>query len=74
MVSVFDDQCGFVEGKSITDATQGLRIMMKKHCDAKKVLHLVFINLKKAFDRVPRAPISQALRAQGVPGAYVKAI
>ena len=74
IVSVSDDQCGFVEGKFTTDAIQSLRIMMEKHRDAQKDLHIVFIDLEKAFDRVPRDLIWQALRAQGVPEVYVKTI
>ena len=48
--------------------------MMEKHRDAQKDLHLVFIDLEKAFDRVPRDLIWQALRAQGVPEVYVRTI
>ena len=47
--------------------------MMEKHRDAQKDLHLVF-DLEKAFNRVPRDLIWQALRAQGVPEVYVRTI
>ena len=74
LVTVSDDQCGFVEGKSTTDAIQSLRIMMEKHRDARKDLHLVFIDLEKAFDRIPRDLIWCALRMQNVPEIYVQVI
>lgn len=40
----------------------------------KKDLHLVFIDLEKAFDRVPRDLMVCALRAHGVPETYVMVI
>lgn len=45
---------------------------MEKHRDACRDLHLVFIDLEKAFDRVPRELIWAALRNQKVPETYVK--
>ena len=69
-----DNQCGFVEGKSTIDAIQCLRILMEKHRDARKDLFLVFIDLEKAFDRVPRELIWLALRAHDIPEVYVSMI
>ena len=63
-----------MEGKSTTDAIQCLRKLMEKHRDARKDLFLVFINLEKAFDRVPRELIWLALRAHDIPGVYVSMI
>ena len=47
---------------------------MEKHRDARKDLFLVFIDLEKAFDRVPRELIWLALRAHDVPEVYVRMI
>ncbi|XP_063708920.1 uncharacterized protein LOC134837472 [Culicoides brevitarsis] len=73
-VSLHKNQCGFVGGKSTTDATQALRILMEKYRDAQKDLHFVFIDLEKAFDRVPRDLIWNALRAHGVMEIYVRGV
>lgn len=67
-------QCGFLPGKSTTDAIQSLRIMVEKHRDAKHDLHMIFIDLEKAFDRVPRDLIWTALRHHGVPELYINLI
>ena len=74
IVKMNDNQCGFVEGRSTFDAIQCIRITMEKHRDAKTDLHLVFIDLEKAFDRVPRDLIWVALKAFNVPEAYVRMI
>lgn len=74
IIRLHDSQCGFVEGKSTTDAIQCLRILMEKYRDARKDLFLVFIDLEKAFDRVPRELIWLALRAHNVPEVYVRMI
>ena len=58
--------------KSTTDAMQALRIIMEKYRDAQKDLHIVFLDLEKAFDHLPRDLIWLALRWHEVPEAYVK--
>ena len=44
-------------GKGIINAIFSVRQIMKKYEAAAKQLFLVFVNLKKAFDRVPRKGI-----------------
>lgn len=61
-------------GRSTTDAIQSLRVLMEKYRDARIDLFLVFIDLEKAFDRVPRDLIWAALRWMKIPEAYVKVI
>ncbi|KAI8431530.1 hypothetical protein MSG28_016030 [Choristoneura fumiferana] len=68
------NQFGFTTGRSTIEAIQTIRILMEKHRVNKENLYLVFIDLEKAFDKVPRELVWQALRAQEIPEAYITLI
>ena len=65
-VDIDDIQFGFMEGKSTTDAIFIVRKLQEKHLEKKRELWMAFIDLEKAFDRVPREVIWWALRESGV--------
>ncbi|EYB87751.1 hypothetical protein Y032_0258g462 [Ancylostoma ceylanicum] len=50
-------QCGFVSNCGTTDAIHCVRLLIEKHRQKQKPLHLAFLDLEKAFDRVPREVI-----------------
>lgn len=74
IVTLSQNQCGFVGGKSTIDAIQSLRIWSEKLRDASRDMHAIFVDFEKAFDRVPRELLWTALRAKGVPETYVRMI
>jgi hypothetical protein len=65
-VKIDDMQFGFSPGKGTTDAIFIIRQLQEKFLDKKKELWIAFVDLEKAFDRVPREVLWWALRKLGV--------
>jgi hypothetical protein len=74
VVEVNDMQCGFMPGKGTIDALFMVRMLQEKYDRKKKKLYMCFVDLEKAFDRVPREVIRWALRKKGVNENLVEAV
>ena len=62
LVKVDQIQFGFMPGKSTVDAIFILRRMQESYLEKNRKLFIHFVDLEKAFDRVPRKVIEWALR------------
>ena len=66
LVSINDSQFGIVPGRGKTDAIFDVGQLQEKFLAANKRLYKAFVDLEKAFDRVPWKIIWWALRKLGV--------
>ena len=67
-------QFGFMAGRNTTDAIFIVRQLHEKYLAKNKELWMAFVDLEKAFDRVPREVIWWALRHLGVDEGIVSVI
>ncbi|KAK3565278.1 hypothetical protein QTP86_004283 [Hemibagrus guttatus] len=74
VVEICEQQYGFMPRKSTTDAIFALRILMEKYRDGQRELHCVFLDLEKAYDRVPREELWYCMRKSGVAEKYVRVV
>ena len=68
------NQFGFIKGRQTSDAIFALRQVMEKFREKQKGLHIAFIDLEKAYDRVPRSELWRCMRQKGVTEKYVRVV
>ena len=74
IVNIRENQFGCRPGMSTTEPLFALRQLQEKCREKNKDLHMVFVYLEKAFDRIPRDLIWWCLRKKGVPEEYAKIV
>jgi hypothetical protein len=73
-IKLDDMQFGFRAGRGTIDAIFVVRQMQERYLQKKKELWMAFVDLEKAFDRVPRQVVWWALRQLGVGEEYIAVI
>ena len=72
LVKVDQMQFGFMPNRSTVDAIFILRRMQESYLEKNRKLFICFVDLEKAFDRVPRKAIEWALRKKLVPEGWFR--
>ena len=67
-------QFGFMPGKGTMDALFIVRRMQEEYQMKDKKLYMCFVDLEKAFDRVPRKVMEWAMRKKGLLERMVQAV
>ncbi|HYS62000.1 MAG TPA: reverse transcriptase family protein [Gemmatimonadales bacterium] len=69
-----ESQNGFRKGRSCTDASYTVKLLMEKRVEHNLETHICFIDLEKAYDRVNRNKLFEVLNDLGVSGKIRRVI
>jgi Reverse transcriptase (RNA-dependent DNA polymerase) len=73
LITISKNQFYFMLGRSTTEAIFFIRQLMKRNREQKD-LHMIFINLEKTYDKIPRNIMWWALKRKLIPTKYVTLI
>jgi Reverse transcriptase (RNA-dependent DNA polymerase) len=74
LTTVSKNQFGFMPWRSTMEAIFLIRQLMERHREQEKDLHMIFIDLEKAYDKIPRNIMWWTLKRKLVPTKYVTLI
>ena len=74
LVNLTKMQFGFMPGKGTVDAIFIVRTMQEEYQKKEKKLYMCFVDMEKAFDRVPRKVMEWAMRKKSLSEVIVRAV
>ena len=69
-----ESQCGFRKGRGCVDMIFCARQLIEKTLEHEETVYIVFVDLKKAYDSVPREAMRKALEKYGYPSRMISLI
>ena len=70
--TVSDSQCGFRAGRGCVDMIFCVRQLVEKAIEHNTKVFLLFVDLRKAYDSVPRAALWCTLQRRGIPDVMIE--
>ncbi|EYC05888.1 hypothetical protein Y032_0079g1241 [Ancylostoma ceylanicum] len=74
VVEIASDQFAFIPERSVIDAIFIARQVMEKYREKDRSCHIAFLDLEKAYDRLPQTILWEVMRERGIPEYMVNIV